>query len=129
MWGAIGTKWSIGRGKEMKAARYTTSQAQSGSRSFARAIARRFIRRPVLSLSAPSSDGFAQQVLDLGVYAAELVLGPAFEIVQEVSRQANEEWLSLSHETVSVSVAMVNPFNDNRCYRRPNELRCIGFPR
>lgn len=40
---------------------------------------------------AAFADGIAQEVLDLGVEAAQLVPGPAVELIEEVRRQADEE--------------------------------------
>ena len=47
----------------------------------------------------PTTEGVAEEVFDLGVEAAQLVLGPPVELVHQVRWQAEQEWLALSHQT------------------------------
>ena len=54
-------------------------------------------------VSPSSSHRFAQDEFDLGVEAAQLILGPPVEFLEQVRREAQQEWLSLGHEVMSLS--------------------------
>jgi hypothetical protein len=43
----------------------------------------------------------AQEELDLGIEAAQVVVGPALDRVQQVAVHAQEEWLPFSHNCPS----------------------------